>query len=230
MSSGRQIVFVVGLYKSGTSLLTSIAENMGFRNLDDTWEDYVQGVDSIYLTHESKTVNALNDKIIEACAGSLDRLPNRMNYPLVKRSLTLSGKFNDSVKKIMLQYLEHDLVIKDPRFCITLPIWLSVIGKQAEVKIIWSFRERARLIQSWVKDPWCVSTLRLKDTGQALTLIEDYEYFLLEQYHLFAPRYKSFLYNLEEFKQTPALHVKLLADFLKRNVGVEEISKMVRCS
>lgn len=222
------VVFVVGLYKSGTSLIAQLVERLGFSNLDDLWDDYVEGVSNSYLTNESQAVNQQNDKIIRFYFGKLHNLPSKNIYTILNKLLLITKLFNSKITKIVKSQPEQRLVIKDPRFCLTLPLWLSSVGKYSSVKIIWVIRDRSKVVRSMMKDDWIRSTLHLKTEADAFKLAAQYESYLLKQYVDYSSMYNGISVNIESFRYEPASNVKLLANYLNCNVNAEEVSKMIK--
>jgi hypothetical protein len=228
INKANTIVLIVGIYKSGTSLITQLVGKMGFDNLGNLWDDYVEGVENRYLTNESKSVNKLNDTIIRSYLGRLDKLPPVIVYKFLNNFLSVSGLYKDQIEKTIKPQLNHGLIIKDPRFCITLPIWLSSLERFSTVKIIWVIRDRSKVVKSWMKDSWCRSMLNLKSEIVAFKLAAKYESYFLKQYLDYSTKYKSLVVEFESLKREPLSNVRLLADFLNKKMDYAEISKMIK--
>lgn len=228
MGNKREIIFVAGLYKSGTSLITKLIEEMGFSNLDDLWDDVVVGVNNEYLTHESKSVNQLNDKIIRYHFGKLHRLPPLCLYAWINRWLLRRGGFKDEILTLLNTQRTNKLVIKDPRFCITLPIWLSTARNYGLVKIVWVIRNRANVVRSWLWDEWCVKFLHLGSKEDAFKLSASYESYLLKQYHNFSPYYDGLIVNLEAVKHEPIGNIENIARFLDYKGELSKVAEIIK--
>ncbi|MFH1515244.1 MAG: sulfotransferase domain-containing protein [bacterium] len=226
--SGHTVVLVVGLYKSGTSLTAQMISALGFKNLPDLWEDFVEGTSHTYLTYESKTVNDLNDQIIKAFLGSLDRLPSRITFEILNKYYSLTRRFNRMIFNLVIPQLNGGLVIKDPRFCLTLPLWSAVLDKLANIKIVWIIRDRALVVRSWLRDDWCRATLRLHTEKDAYVLAASYESYLLRQYAAHSSRYQNLVLNLEAVRNDPKSSVTVLAEFLNRQANATELAKIIK--
>jgi len=212
--NGNKVVFIVGLYKSGTSLITKLCEEMSFSNLDDLWPGRVKGVSNEYYTYESESVNQLNEKIIRYHFGTRHRLPPLWLYAWINQCLLRGGAFKDEILTLLHIQRANKLVIKDPQFCITLPLWLSTARNYGLVKIVWVIRNHANVVRSWFRDEWCIKRLHLRSKEDAFKLSASYEKYLLKQYHKFSPYYDSLVLNLEAVKHEPIGNIENMARFL----------------
>jgi len=141
-------VFVAGPYKSGTSLLTSFIENEGFVNparLEGSRErGYGRAVDR-YRTGESKIVRGLNERLLWHTCGAPASERIIQHAPLSFR-LEIAA---------YVSCLPVSVVLKDPLFCSTLPVWLEATeheGRRAFVFL--TFRDETELKQSWAFAPF----------------------------------------------------------------------------
>lgn len=220
----KTLVLVIGLYKSGTSLITELVEGMGVSNLEDLWDDFVEGVSNTYLTHESQAVNELNDTIIRKLFSKLYRLPPFWLYSFLCSTLLRSKTIEQTINRIMNQQTGRSLVIKDPRFCVTIPIWLAALEKRTSVKLLWVIRNRMNIVRSWLKDDWCVQKLKLYSKARAMRVCKQYEQYLLRQYLDFSVTYDSMLIDFEALKKFPDLQIEMLMKF----VGFEGNARALR--
>jgi hypothetical protein len=127
----KKILFVIGPYRSGTSLLSRIARELGaypgdasdlYEPTDWNPEGYIQRPD----------VTLFNTHLIERSGGNLTHPP----HPLEIAS-KLSRK--DFVDNLDLSWISsHDIIlIKDPRLCFTLLSWVKYcFNKLFDVRII----------------------------------------------------------------------------------------------
>jgi len=122
----------------------------------------------------------------------------------------------------------NKLVIKDPRFCITLPIWLSSVKNFGLVKIVWVIRNRASVVRSWLRDEWCVKLLHLRSKEDAFKLSASYESYLLKQYHNFSPYYDSLIVNLEAVKHEPIGNIDNMAQFLGYKGELGKVARIIK--
>jgi len=209
------VIIVVGLYKSGTSLATVLIHNMGYGHLDDLYEDYVDGVNTKYLTYESSRVNMLNERIIRRMyGGSIACLPSWWRFHVANRIPKLWNMFAKDIVNLCSSKLAQNLALKDPRFCITLPWWIHALKCHVNIKIVWVFRDVTRTVSSWLNDSWCRSALLLDSYERTLRLASEYESCLMLQYQLFSLTFPSFVFNLESTRSSPNECIKRLADFI----------------
>jgi len=113
------IVFVVGFYKTGTSLATAMMESLGLHNPadDDNPGEWGRGlIVDRYPTRESRVLRELNQRCLDRVGYAIgERDPRRLG-----RSLYLDMAFT------ALAWRERPTVVKDPALTWTLPAWVSV--------------------------------------------------------------------------------------------------------
>lgn len=171
------IVFIVGIYKSGTSMFTSVIEDMGVKSVVEEFRNQsnVVGVKTTYNIRESYEVNLLNNDIIYSSN------QNEMYFDTDK----MPSEINDDLKnkiKLFYEKIKYEGVIKDPRFIGTLKYWIKEIPHGIDYKIIWVDRTNVNDIeQSFRKDKWFVS--KIKDDNYVYT-IENLRSNLKKQYEI----------------------------------------------
>lgn len=142
------IVFVVGLYKSGTSFITGTVEEMGVPSVVETFRKNVkvQGVKRSYSIFESYEVNLLNNDILTyfSC--------NEMSMKNLDYNKPLPVEFNNRIKEIYIKN-NYNCVIKDPRFIGLLPYWIKVL-KSEEYSCIFIERDLLQVENSFKVDKW----------------------------------------------------------------------------
>lgn len=171
------IVFIVGIYKSGTSMFTSVIENMGVKSVVEEFRNQsnVVGVKTTYNIRESYEVNLLNNDIIYSSNQNemyfdTDKMPEEINNDLKNKIKSFYEKIN------------YEGVIKDPRFIGTLKYWIKEIPEGIDYKIIWVDRTNVSDIeQSFKKDKWFVS--KIKDENYVYA-IENLRSNLKKQYQI----------------------------------------------
>ncbi len=147
--SENQLVLVLGMHRSGTSLVTSLIEAAGFccgkypmkpskDNPNGYWED--------------ELIVEINNKLLSSLGLYwfslvwLD-LPRLKQSPVYEELLETASNY--------LQTLLTDnkkVVIKDPRMCILLPFWLEVVsGIDTEIKVVMVKRNFFSTARSLVK-------------------------------------------------------------------------------
>jgi hypothetical protein len=223
-----KIIFVVGLYKSGTSIITQLIETMGFQNFDDLWDDSVKGVNNDYMTLESASVNKLNDKIFGMHFSRLYRLSPLWLYKMRKTRILRNKEVIESIIQAVNSQEKPSLVIKDPRFCLTLPIWVASLRDKMPLKIIFVVRNRKNIIKSWLKDEWCRKFLKIETPNQALIRCEQYESYLIKQYLDLVTEFDCHLIDFEKLKSETELQIKSLANFLNYKGELKSIGELVK--
>lgn len=132
MSVGRDVV-VVGAPRSGTSMLAGLFVDAGHhagRRLIPPTPSNPAGF------HEDLDVNAANDDLLDAIA---DRPVDGTAAP--PRSLRWLGAYagwvDDARGRDLTDLVpERPSVLKDPRFCYTLPAWLGVLDHPAVLVVV----------------------------------------------------------------------------------------------
>ena len=145
----QTVYFVIGPHRSGTSLVTSLlAETVGElpNNLMRPALSNQKGF------QESWSVVNINDLILKELGLKWDS-PEPTNPEINKASF--KNKFKESCQKCIsgcFKDLNKNLVLKDPRFCKTFPVWRSVIQDMGfKIKIIIPVRKPLEVIKSLIK-------------------------------------------------------------------------------
>ena len=130
-----EIVFICGLYKTGTSLLTQIIEtNLKYFNpsvnTNPNERGYGQKKDR-YHTRECKELRSLNSELINS----------------TKKDEKLLYKF--------LETLQKPSVLKDPQFCFTLSDWYEkAVEMSFNPLIVFTSRGLEETKESWLFAPY----------------------------------------------------------------------------
>lgn len=143
----KKVYIVLGMHRSATSLTTEILSKIGLYigNKEDMLEADPENKDGYF---EIKKIVQLNDEIL---------LENNMVWCCVKANpLGLKTKKNLSARFIIneLSNKAHDrnIAIKDPRFCLTEPIWRNeIINLGMKPKAIIVVRHPFEVAQSLVR-------------------------------------------------------------------------------
>jgi hypothetical protein len=149
------IIFIVGVYKGGTSWATELVEEMGYNSVVDRVATQ-QGNSRVYDIRESYEVNCLNNEIINEICGNDD--PSNVFYCNWEQAMKheLSEPLRNKISDFCLSR-NNAFVVKDPRFIFTLRFW------QDEVKnyrTIFVRRPSEEIAKSLEKDEWSVSKLK----------------------------------------------------------------------
>lgn len=115
-------VIVLGMHRSGTSVVGGVLEQMGFY-----WGDAEIGLpadeDNPKGYWERKDVVDLNDAILQACDARWNGVAS-----LLQKRKELPDSFQLQIQSIIHQLDNHTpWFIKDPRLCLTLPLWLQAM-------------------------------------------------------------------------------------------------------
>ena len=117
---------VLGMHRSGTSALTSLLDRMGFHAGPD--ESLMPADDHNARGYwELGELQAFNEKLLSALGASwtdvLDLDPRRLNE-------TARARFQERAR-LFVGHLDSfgPWVIKDPRLCLLLPVWLEMLDR-----------------------------------------------------------------------------------------------------
>ncbi len=142
---GRQAIIILGMHRSGTSALAGALARLGFvtpRTPLDVSDDNPAGF------YESMRVVMMNYEILKAeqaawnlCFGIESAQLSAKLTPLLNQSLldVLSDEFGSS----------GSFVLKDPRLCVLLPLWLPALRRMANsLHVLLLLRHPAEILQS----------------------------------------------------------------------------------
>lgn len=150
-----EIVFVVGPYKTASSLVTSYFEVLGYSSpyqYDNPYEAGFGQFDTRYKTRESKTVRNLNIQILRDTGCGLNGSTD------ISRIKCKPATAFDIVSYLRL--FPRRQVIKDPLFSWTLPIWINA-SRIADRKCFVIFTQRAHdLKAAWNIAPFTHELLK----------------------------------------------------------------------
>jgi hypothetical protein len=137
----NQLVVVLGMHRSGTSLLTHLLGQAGFYigREGDLLPGSEWNRDGYF---ERRSVALANDLILQHCGGNWDNPPPATAIERVNIDATL--------EPLLAEYADHPRsVIKDPRMCLTFPVWERVLGPGIRILLI--RREEAAVAASLIK-------------------------------------------------------------------------------
>jgi len=191
------IIFIVGTYKSGTSFVTSLVEEMGVPTCVEEFRQNtsVVGNKHVYNILESYEVNLLNNEIIRSTG------QNEMYFETEKMPYTIPEKFINQIKNIYKR-TNYNCVIKDPRFIGTLHYWITALGGNP-YKIIYVHRNSVTdVVNSFKKDNWFVNKVSgpyedvVKNLNLNLSKMIEKGYLGLHLNYEFIRKYKQRVYML----------------------------------
>jgi len=125
-------VVVLGMHRSGTSAVTRVISLLG-ADLGPE-EDLLRQVDNPAGHWESKALVACNDRILASFGRSWDFPPwLAPGWEHAPRADALVPDMTDSFHQV---FARGPWVWKDPRTCLTLPLWRRVLGGRARVVLV----------------------------------------------------------------------------------------------
>ncbi len=201
------MIVVLGMHRSGTSLITSILSKAGFYIGEEA--DLMKGTrwnrDGYF---ERWSVVELNNIILDLCDGSWDSPPDEKDI--------IKIKIDPKIKSLLKVYLDHDKsVIKDPRMCITFPVWQKVLG------------ENVRIINV-IREPHAVALSLMRRDKIPLQKGIDLLHIYTERVSKYSKNYPVYSLRYEDlFSDRRKEILKGLSDFLGINTELEEIAKQV---
>lgn len=168
------IVFVIGLYKSGTSLVSTLLEEIGCNSIVDRYAT-TKGLTGEYDIKESYFVNMINNQILDTYSKGCiyfknEDLPDEI-------APELQGAIRDFLSKI-----GHRVTfIKDPRFIGTIKYWLKAMPAGVPYKIVYVDR-LVGLKESFEVDKWFADKITDGDFDRALATLKENYYQTRSQY------------------------------------------------
>jgi len=145
-------VVVLGMHRSGTSAVTRILNLLGADVGPEV--DLLAEYDNPAGHWESRTLVACNDRILASFGRSWDFPP--WPAPGWERSARASRLLPDMEEAFAAVYGDAPWAWKDPRTCLTFPLWRRVLGAEARVLLV-------------VRDPGAVvASVRRRDGIPAL--------------------------------------------------------------
>lgn len=122
-SSGTDILWVLGMHRSGTSALTRLLNLLGV-HLGEPLLPPMAGVNDLGFWEHQGVVD-LNDRLLGALGSSWFD-PRPLPYQWWTRP-ELEPLRNEAARLLREQFAGHSLAaVKDPRLCRTLPFWLTL--------------------------------------------------------------------------------------------------------
>ena len=140
-------VVVLGMHRSGTSAVTRALNLLG-ADVGPA-EDLLRDFDNPGGHWESRALVACNDRVLSAFGRSWDFPPHLA--PGWEHGSAAQALVPDLAATFASVYRAHPWVWKDPRTCLTLPLWRRVLGDDARVVLVW--RDPSAVVHSvWRRD------------------------------------------------------------------------------
>lgn len=125
-------VVVLGMHRSGTSLITRLISLLGFALCRE--DDLLVGRKGNPRGHwESISLLAFNDRLLDEL-GTTWFCPPSMNHDELARMLDRHG--TDALARLRRSHPERPWVWKDPRTSVLMPFWSTVLGERAAYVLI----------------------------------------------------------------------------------------------
>lgn len=192
-STETSYVIVLGMHRSGTSMLTNIIEKAGYY-VGPKNDLIAAAADNEKGFFERVSIAQANDLILQLCGASWDNPPRQEDIERIK--------VDPFLKPLLRVYNDQDrAVIKDPRMCLTFPVWKDLISKN--LKFVYITRDPEAVAASLQKrnkfDPDRSRRLYDEYNAQAAKLINDHETFEITYEDLFTDRQDEVLSDLATF-------------------------------
>lgn len=125
-------IIVLGMHRSGTSLLAKILEMSGAW-LGEKEDVSAAGPDNPTGFWEHGAVRSINQCLFEASGASWDSV---LRFDLKKVPKSIDHHLREKAKEIVAHFQARKIwAIKDPRLCLTLPWWRPLIGNAVVIHV-----------------------------------------------------------------------------------------------
>jgi len=200
-----ELVIVLGMHRSGTSVIAHILSQAGFF-VGEEDELIPGGKWNRNGYFERKSVVHANDGILALCEGSW------LCPPPEDRVLNLN--LNQTIVSLLTQYQGHPRsLIKDPRLCLTLPVWERVLP--ADIRIVMISRH-----------PDAVAASLSTRFGFSLEIGRRLWVMYMDRAHRYAIRYPVYSLHYEDlFSSQRKRILKEVAGFLGVAADLEDIGR-----
>lgn len=142
----KKLVVVLGMHRSGTSLVTQICQCMGgyLGEKDELMNAAKDNMDGFF---ENKKITYLDDRIINLCNREWFSLePLQLDY-LNPKIIEMAKDLRSTILNLFKR--KSIVVVKDPRIAILLPLWEKVIKDlKIDVEYIWVYRNPFEVAES----------------------------------------------------------------------------------
>ena len=135
-------LFVVGMHRSGTSMVTGLLEQMGF-SIGRPEKLLKPKKDNPLGFWERQDIVDLNDQLLKSNEASWYKISEFSGLKIISNNL-----ISDRDKILQELMSLESVVLKDPRFCLTLPFWMDAVPKP---KFIFVYRHPLEVAMSLYK-------------------------------------------------------------------------------
>lgn len=189
----KKFVIVLGMHRSGTSMMMNILHEAGFYVSDDN--DLMKSTpDNPKGYFERNSVMEANDIILKMAGGTWDDPPDSEDVKSIR--------IDPLIKSLLECYKDKkQAAIKDPRLCLTFPVWKDLLPP--DMKIIRIIRDRESVIKSLVRrDSFTrekAGKLYDKYNSQADHFAEGYENIHINYENLLGEAFKEAVGKIQQF-------------------------------
>jgi len=226
-------IIVVGMHRSGTSLLIDALTSIGLFAGDITGPDTSESLLFQYMNEAALAVSQSHWSTPENLAYALKNdmcLSTLLN--LYNRSLNSHWRhlYKLSRPKDTLNGLSGAFGWKDPRNCLTIPLWSKIYPN---ARYIFIYRHGLDVAQSHVNRERRVNqsvyVSRCLDLGRSFSLWEEYNHQALQALAAI-PDQQKMLFSFESLLQAPDSRLSDLATFCELNASTEKLNAFTqRC-
>ncbi len=193
------LLIVLGMSRSGTSLLMQVLHDAGF----DCGSDFIAANENNPQGYfERLPVMSFNINLLEEAAQTSNTL---FPLPSEEQIEALAGQ-----KKPPIVFPQHDYAIKDPRFSLTLPVWLPHLNEY-DVRIIFARRQETAIVESLLR----AYNLDMQ-TGRAITK----EYLTRAQQAIKRYPLKNTEIHYEDWFNNPERNIRNLEELIGRPLQI----------
>lgn len=216
--SKKEIVVVLGMHRSGTSLVTHIISESGYdagTNLLGPKADNVEGF------FEDIDIYQFNSHLCDFLGITWKSTEEFYLHPTNILNDLIDNEFEIKALEILNTKLlvSNKIVIKEPRMSILLPFWEKVFKQlNISIKYVFSVRNPVAIEQSLIKR----DALKSYDAS-ALWYIYNYEIISCASFDMYVVEYEDLLQN-------PKKVINRLWDYLKvdETLDIDEVIKLVK--
>jgi hypothetical protein len=120
--SSNGSVVILGMHRSGTSVITRVINMLGLPLCDQ--DEFMTGSDNPTGHWESASLMAFNDRLLKALGGR-SHAPPHVDYGWEKHK-EVANLYSEATAVFNRVHATNTWVWKDPRTCLTLPFWRLV--------------------------------------------------------------------------------------------------------
>ena len=156
----KTIYVILGMHRSGTSLLARMINSKGVF----TGDKMLGKSDSnIYGHYEDLEVLKINEKVMKCCGGDWKHTPDVLHATSILNQIRLrflSDYVHDYIRTVM--YKHDNYAFKEPRTTVTFNFWKKNIPSEYDIKIIGIYRRPQGVVNSLMKRDGMNPLLALK--------------------------------------------------------------------